>query len=137
MSVEWDGLDELRQALRDCPGEFATEGGNIVEAATNAAVVAIKAGYGDKAELRDKTSGTVERNRYGALGTVRSASPLAWIFENGTQVRHTALGANRGAIQPPGHVVVPVAQRERRRMREDLKAMVEGHKLGFEVVGDA
>jgi hypothetical protein len=56
------------------------------------------------------------------------------MFENGTQARHTALGASRGAM-PPGHVFIPVAAAERRAMYKDLAQVVADE--GLEVSGDA
>ncbi|MES2341719.1 MAG: hypothetical protein V4597_08575 [Pseudomonadota bacterium] len=136
MSVEWEGLSELLAALRSLPADLAVEAGHIVEASVNAAGVAVRAGYVGTGvpALADKVTTSLERTQYGAVGIVRSGSPWAWIFEIGAQARHTALGANRGTI-PPGHLFVPAVMRERRRMYDELKAMMERH--GLEVSGDA
>lgn len=130
----WEGMDELRAAMRKiADGGLSGEAGHIVEGSTNAAVTAIKAGYSShrrSGNLNDGVSSTLSSDRNGAAGIVRSSSPHAWIFENGTQARHSALGANRGSM-PPGHVFVPAVVKERKRMYIDLKALVE--RAGFEV----
>jgi hypothetical protein len=50
------------------------------------------------------------------------------MFENGTMVRHTRIGANRGAM-PPGHVFVPTAIRHRAAMYRNLRDMLEREGL--------
>ncbi len=137
MSLAWDGLEELKAQLRSLAGDLAGEAAHIIEGSTNAAALSIKQGYPDRTgDLRDHVDASLERTEFGAVGTVRNTSPLAWIFENGTQARHTAIGANRGAM-PPGHVFIPRAAAERRRMYEDLKDMMARHPIGLEVSGDA
>lgn len=132
----FEGLEDLKKALADLPDTATAEAGNIVEAAANAAAADIKEGYPSRTgDLRDHvTVGPMDQGRYGAGWIVRNTSKLAWIFEHGTQARHTALGANRGAM-PPGHVFVPAVQRRRRVMYEQLKRMLT--QLGLEVSGDA
>ena len=71
---------------------------------------------------------------YGVGVVVTNTSPHAWMFENGTQVRHTRIGANRGAM-PPGHVFIPEAERQRRQMFGAFKDMLE--REGLVVTGDA
>ncbi len=135
VSFTFDGLAELREELRRLPAELTGEAGHIIEAATNAATHEIKAGYPVRTgELRDHVEGSVVTSGFAVVGTVRNTSPLAYIFENGTQARHTALGADRG-VMPPGHVFIPAIARERRRMYEDLKDLLVRH--GLEVSGDA
>jgi hypothetical protein len=136
--IVFEGLDELRAALRQLPSDLAGEASNIVVGIANAAALNMRTLYGDhrvSGELQEKV--VVERLEVGKVAAgmvVKSASKLAGIFENGTQARHTALGANRGSM-PPGHVVIPTAIAARRRMYEQLKDMLVRH--GLEVSGDA
>ncbi len=140
MSVEWDGLEEFKAQLRSLPSDLAGEAGHIVEASVNAAETAIKAGYDGRKELVDHVSSDIVETAFGAEGIVRNTSKLAWIYENGTQARHyiTRRGVTHlTGSMPPGHVFIPNAQRERRRMYEELKDMIARHPLAPEVSGDA
>jgi hypothetical protein len=65
---------------------------------------------------------------------VVNRSPHAWMFENGTQARHTAIGANRGAM-PPGHVFIRIAIIKRKQMYAQLRGLLERH--GLKVTGHA
>lgn len=101
----------------------------------NATVREIKAGYKVRSgKLRDHvTQETVAAGQYGVGIRITNTSKLASLYEDGTQARHTAIGANRGAM-PPAHVFRPPMIRNRRRMYDDLKAMLVNH--GLTVTGD-
>lgn len=125
-SVRLEGLDELRAELRSLPSELATEASGIVIEAAQSAKAAIhyprrtgKLADGLKVE-------TVSAGQYGAGAVLKNTSKLAHIFENGSQARHTAIGANRGSM-PPGHVFVPAAIRARRSMYDRLRALLVRH----------
>lgn len=131
----FDGLAELRAALRQLPQELTGEGSHIVEGAANGAAAEIKGKYPRvTGHLIDGVEVDFVHGQFVAGAIVRNKAKHAFIFENGTQVRHTELGANRGAM-PPGHVFVPAMIRKRRRMYEDLKAMLTRH--GLQVSGNA
>ncbi len=130
-------LDELRALLRALPADLAQRGGDIVAGKTDEAATAIYDAYPDRTgHLRGGVKYTITRSQYGAVGTLKNTSKLAWIFENGTQARHTAIGADRGSM-PAGKVFVPIVIVKRREMYEELKAMLQDHPLGLEVSGDA
>lgn len=147
MSVEWTGMEELKEALRHLPADLTAEAGHIIEGAGNAAAATIKAGYpvlatpqgpksnaGRPGELRDKlVVEKVSAGQFGAAVVVKNTSKLAHLFENGTQARHSAFG-NRGAM-PANHLFLSTVIRRRRQMVVDLKAMVE--RKGLTVSGDA
>ncbi len=125
-----EGLDDLREALRNLPSDLAAEASAIVVAAAEGA----KSDMHYPGELGNHVSvSTVNEGAYGAGAVVRNASKLAYIFENGTQARHTSIGANRGAM-PPGHVFIPAVIRRRARMWGALKALLERH--GLTVTGE-
>lgn len=140
-SVQFDGLDELRAALRNMPTHLRGQAANIVEAAGNAAATEIRAAYGKHRHTGNLQEGvTVEHERQAgvtARSVVKSTAPHAYIFENGTQARHTDLGWNRGVMpaggKPAGHIFVPVVVRHRRAMEAKLEDMLKGE--GFEVSG--
>lgn len=131
-----DGIDELREALRRLPDALRGEAGHIVEAAANGAAAEIKAKYPvHTGHLRDGVEvRPSEVSHFGAGAIVVNRAKHAFIFENGTQARHNAIGANRGSM-PPGHVFVPIVIRKRRQMYEQLKDLLTRH--GFQVSGDA
>jgi HK97 gp10 family phage protein len=134
-SVTFDGLDELRQALLALPRTLADKSAVRVGAAAARAVDRIRAAYPEyTGNLRNHIVSKVERDSVSVLWTVKNTAHHAWIFENGTQVRHTATGANRGEM-PPGHVFIPIVMQERRAMYQDLADIVAGE--GLEVTVDA
>jgi hypothetical protein len=131
--VTWTGLAELRDELRRLPAELAGEASGIVLGAAEGAAADMD--YPRRTgDLADKLKvETVSSGPFGAGARFVNTSKLAHIFENGSQVRHTAIGANRGSM-PPGHVFVPAVVRRRRTMYEQLKALLTRH--GLQVSGD-
>lgn len=133
--IVFDGLTELREALRTLPADLTGEASHIVEAAANGAATDIKRDY--QAKLKHEGSGHLvagvtvthfESGRFSAGAIVKNTAKHAWMFENGTQARHTAIGANRGAM-PPGHVFIPVAVRARKAMYTQLADLMTRHGL--------
>ncbi len=132
----WSGLDELREELRNLPEEMTGEASHIVEGAANSAEADIKAGYPSRTgNLRNHLQQThFDRGRFSAGVILKNTARHAWLFENGSQARHTDIGADRGSM-PAGHVFVPAVLKARRRMYEELKALVT--RKGLQVSGDA
>lgn len=132
---QWQGLHELYEGLRQLPEDLTGEASHIIEAAKNGAEAEIKAGYPSRTgDLRDHLSSTLERSGFAVIGRIVNSSKLAWIFEHGTEARHNALGANRGTM-PAGHVFIPIVQRKRRQMYEQLKDVLR--RAGLAVSGNA
>jgi len=133
--LTWTGLAELKADLRALPGGLAGDASGIVMEAADGAKADMHyprrtGDLADKLKVeRVSTSGP-----FGAGARVVNTSKIAHIFENGSQARHNALGANRGSM-PPGHVFVPAVVRRRRAMYEQLKALLVRH--GLQVSGDA
>lgn len=129
------GFEELRLALRQLPDHLVDEATGIVTARAEAAAAQVVAAYPEKSgNLRKGVKvDQLATGRGGVARRVRSTSKHAYLYENGTQARHTDLGANRGAM-PPAHVFVPTMIRERREMTRQLAAMVE--REGLTVTGD-
>lgn len=134
-TITWSGLEELKQQLRTLPQNMHAEARHICEAEANAAAATIKASYPvQTGELRDKlTVERIEPNQFSTGFIVKNTSKLAYIFENGTQARHTAHGWNRGRM-PPGRVFIPTVAKRRRTMYQNLIAMME--RYGLTVTGD-
>lgn len=134
--VVWQGLEEYRKVLTALPESLRGEADHYVDENANAAAVDIRGAYPARTgnlrngvEVREKPAG-----QFGTARVVRNRAPHAVIFELGTQARHTKLGANRGSM-PPGHVFVPRVIRWRRRLMEQIVAMLQRH--GAVVSGDA
>jgi hypothetical protein len=138
-SVRWEGLDELRAALRQLPAELTAEASHIIQGTANAAIVDMRAEY-PAGELRDKLSQTtVERGTYGTGILIKNASGWAWHWDHGTALRHRiksggSTGAEWGGKTPPHTFGRNMAQK-RPRMYEQMKTMMEGH--GLTVSGEA
>lgn len=132
--VRFEGLDELRAALRQLPEELRNDALALVIQTGDEAADTIRAAYeasrvsGNLA--RGVKTASIPAGRFGAAVAVRSTAKHAFIFENGTQTRKTQLGANRGAM-PPGRVFVPIMIRHRRMLHHLLVDLVQ--RAGFEV----
>jgi hypothetical protein len=125
-----EGLAELRAALRRLPEELRDEAREIITREATAAKDQIVAAYPEHTgNLRNHVYlSTTAGGRFGAAATVRNTAKHAWIFENGTQARHTAIGANRGAMAP-GHVFIPIMIRRRRAMYAGLADLLRAKGL--------
>jgi len=128
----FDGLAELKAALRALPAELTREASNIIDASANSAAVEMRTEYG-KHNVTGEIQGAVgvahvDAGKYSAGAVVKNSSKLAVIFENGSQARHTALGADRGSM-PAAHVFVPIMMRKRREMYRQLRALLERNGL--------
>lgn len=129
--LRWDGLDELRDALRQLPDHLTDESIDIVQEHVGAAGAAIIDEYNDHRVSGNLAKGVrieTSKSKGGISARLTSNAFHAWLFENGTEARHTAIGADRGS-GPPHHVFVPIVVRERRAMYDELIAMVEREGL--------
>jgi len=136
VTLKWDGLDEFKADLEKLPEGLTTDSDPIVSSAANGAAADIRAGYPTRTGNLKKNVfvSRLDKGKDFRGYIVKNTAPHAFIFENGTQARHTAIGANRGAM-PPGHVFVPAVIRRRRQMYEQLKALLV--RYGLVVSGDA
>lgn len=131
MSVKmtWVGLDDYRRQLLALPKEFANEAANVVVATAEQTGQGVSSNYplGPTGNLRHGVKVVVHRNQFSTTAAVVSASPHAHLYENGTGLRQTRRGANRGRM-PQGLEstrVIPRAVRARRRMIEALIQIVK------------
>jgi hypothetical protein len=133
--LEFKGLAELKQQLRNLPANLAAEAGRITEASANAAAVAIRTAYptGPTGNLKSGVTVTrFEKGKLAAGSIVKNTAKHATIFEVGTQARHyfTKKGKKKSVGKmPPGRVFVPIAIEKRRQMYEQLVAMLERNGL--------
>jgi Bacteriophage HK97-gp10, putative tail-component len=125
IKLSWIGLDELKAFLRNLPVELTEVAVAIVSEAADSAAAEIKAAYpeGDTGNLRRGVRVASKSFRFGVYRQVRSTAPHAYIFETGTQVRQNKQQQNRG-FMPGANIFVPVVQRKRREMYDDLALII-------------
>lgn len=131
---EWDGLAELREALRHLPEALAGEAADIVESAANSAVADVRAAYptGPTGTLLKRLEMTFTRSRFGTVAIVRNKAPHSHLYERGTKDRrYTTKRGNdhRTGVMPAAHVFIPVMQRRRREMYARLRELLVRHGL--------
>lgn len=123
----WDGLEELKRDLRNMPSELSGDASEIVVSAAQEAAGEIRAEYESHRRTGNLANHVkvevIQGGQFGAGAIVKSTAKHAHIFENGTQARHSAIGANRGAM-PPGHVFIPIVVRKRREMYSELRSLL-------------
>ncbi len=138
----FQGLDELREELRQLPTELAGEASSIVLDAGEQAATTVRAIYDQHIVTghlaKSVTVGTQAAGQYGAGAIVRVNDALAWLFDNGSQARHKVKGSSTGQMwgrTPPTHAFSGTMARGRRQMYSTLRGLLETH--GLIVSGDA
>jgi len=136
MRFRFRGLDEFKTALRNLPTDLRDDATEIVRRRAYQAKAAIIEAYheGPHGTLKRRVTSEEEHSPFGISVIIKSRDPIAWLYENGSQARHTALGANRGRM-PAQPTFIPIASRSRREMLQDLSEMLERH--GLTVIGRA
>ena len=133
--LTWDGMEELKAALRSLPEELSQEGGDIVVEHATEAGEDVRAHYAAAAvtgNLEKHVKVVIESRTAGASVVVKSTAKHAIIYENGSKMRKTKDGRNRG-MMPPAKVFVPTMIRERREMLVELAELLK--TKGLEVSG--
>lgn len=135
VTVEWEGMRELIEQLRNMPGDLTDDARSIVIDSAEGAKDEAASNYPRRSgTLADAlTVETTDAGRFGVAARVRNRARHAYLFEVGTQARHTSIGANRGSM-PAGNVFVPAMQRHRREMYRSLAAVLTTYNL--QVIGD-
>jgi hypothetical protein len=127
-SVRWEGLDELKAALRQLPTELAGEASHIIEGTANAAIVDMRAEY-PPGELRDGVyQSTLSTGPFGVGIQIRNRSGWAWHWDHGTEMRHWINKKSTGRMQPK-HTFGRTMSQSRRRMYAQLAQLLERHGL--------
>ena len=125
----WDGLKELRAALRNLPADLKKDAGPIVERAVDGAADEIRSAYAKKrGNLQRGVKVQKQLSEFGVGAILRSTAPHANLYEVGSQARHTELGAFRGSM-PARPTFIPIVVRKRREMWDDLRDLVESQGL--------
>ena len=127
-------MTEFRQQLRNLPRELAGEASGIVTGAAEGAKDEVVNAYPDgTGNLRRGVKVTKETSVFGTSAVVRSNARHSHLYEYGSQVRHNANGANRGAM-PTRPTFIPIVMRRRKAMYDALKNLLV--RAGFQVSGD-
>lgn len=144
--VTWDGLAEYQEQLRQLPEACLGEAVKLIEGETNAAYVRIATVY-----AQHRFTGTLLRllklvpissgGRLTGGRTLRSGSPLAWLFDNGSQARHWKSGKSTGEMwgttsNPPTHTFSGTVGRARRRLATQFHDLLLRHGA-TRVISDA
>ena len=126
----WSGLKEYLAELKALPEECQKEAANEIEGGVNAAYVTIKRVY-----EAHRFTGTLSKRltispMKGGL-VLRSASPIAWLFDNGSKVRHWGGGTGKSTgkmwgqtSNPPTHIFSSTVAKERRKLTQRFKDML-------------
>jgi hypothetical protein len=140
--LTFNGMEDLKDALRMLPEELTDDGGEIVRFWAMAAAGAARASYarGPTGHLQDgvvvETDNSGFGSRWGVRYIVKSKAPHAFIYEYGTKARHyyTKSGAKHDTgimpEAPPGRAFVPKMIDARAKMYDQLVSMLVGHGLG-------
>lgn len=131
-TMEWRGMDELQKELRALPEESKSEAEKIIEGHVNAAYVTIKRVYEAHrftGTLSNRlTISPIRKSGQLVAGLVlRSGSPLAWLFDNGSMARHyvTENGVTHVTGRMPArHIFGRTVGFAKRRVLQDLKDML-------------
>lgn len=140
-SIRWEGLSELREALRSLPNDLKAEASHIVEGAANSAAVDVKASYAAHVLTGDLinhlTVTHFEANRFSAGAIVKNTAKHAWLFENGSEARHYITVRGKTHLtgkMPAAHTFIRAMISNRRRMYDQLGDLLTRH--GLQVSGD-
>lgn len=132
---EFDGMEEFRAWLRDLPEHLRDDGAVLVESRGDEAFDTIHAKYTahkHSGNLANHLRQEVESSKFGVSVLIRSTAKHGAIFENGTQIRKTKSGANRGAM-PAANIFIPTMQSKRRLLFEDLINLLRSNDLEVSV----
>lgn len=138
MAVQWTGLQQFKEDLRNMPSHLTELASTIVVAHASDAEQRTRNAYphGPTGNLKKGVRMTVNSSdRGGTIATVKSTAFHAHLFEKGTAVRHTKNGANRGRmpVADQSQQMIPIVVQTRRRMYAALMHMLQSE--GFTVTG--
>lgn len=135
----FDGLDELRAALKAAPAALRLALVPEVNALTESLGAEVTAAYpiGPTGNLKQGVRVTQVAAAGGLLvGRVRTTAPHSRIYELGTVPRQNRRKANRG-VMPDANIFIPAAIRHRKRLEEIARRALAAFRIpGFENDGE-
>jgi hypothetical protein len=126
-TMVWRGLREYLAELQKLPEEAKAEAAKQIEGEVNAAYVTVKRVYLDHQHTGTLAKRLTIAPMAGGL-VLRSGSPIAWLFDNGSKARHWATGKSTGAMwgkTPPTHIFAATVAKGRRRLTLLFKEMLK------------
>jgi hypothetical protein len=130
--VVWSGLKEYYAELKQLPDACTGETEKLIEGEVNGAYTTVSQVYG-----AHRHTGTLQKRltiaplkrkgQFIAGRELRSGSPIAWLFDNGSQARHWASGKSTGTMwgkTPPTHIFAKTVAKARRALTLQYKAML-------------
>lgn len=135
--IVFDGLDELRKFYVEVPELVTAKGEEIVRAAAQETARRATNAYPSEGENTGNLKNGVKVTQPNTVGhapraKVSNKAPHAHLYEEGTAVRATKSGANRGSM-PARPVIRRIAPQVRRDMEQKLIAMIE-HETGAKII---
>jgi len=133
MSAQFEiSTEEFQAALQALPETLARAAGAALVRHAESAASKIRAAYpADSGELKNSVKVTYRIRPFGASATIWNTASYAKSFEFGTEVR-LYQGASRGRMRP-GHVFLPIVDRERRAAMAEVADLIKAH--GLQVTG--
>lgn len=123
------GLDELRASLRNLVPALRGAAQGLVFQAADEAKAEIVAAYPERTgNLRRGVTLKKDYGQFYVAVLISTKAKHAWLYEHGSQARHTQLGANRGAM-PARPTFAPIMARRRRALNDALIKLVEQQGL--------
>lgn len=135
----FDGLDEVRAALKSAPEALRRELVPEVNALVESLASEVTSAYpiGPTGNLRKGVRLTRVADAAGLLvGRVATTAPHSRIYEGGTVPRQNKRRANRG-VMPAANIFIPAAIRHRARLEEVARRALAAFRIpGFENDGE-
>jgi hypothetical protein len=133
--VVWTGLNEYQAELKRLPDVCTDETAKLIEGEVNGAYVTVSQVYGahrhtGTLQNRLRIAPLKRRGQFIAGLELVSGSPIAWLFDNGSQARHWASGKSTGTMwgkTPPTHIFARTVGRARRALTLQYRAMLLRH----------
>ena len=121
-SLEWNGLEDFRQALADLPSEVRATFKPVLDEAADQIVAETTTAYAAAGVAGLAQGMRIESSREAADLSVRIrlGAPAAHLRELGTVDRYTSSGAYRGR-QPARPVFIPIVERVRAEVGKALE----------------
>jgi hypothetical protein len=150
-TMVWDGLSDYLKELEQLPQDCHDEAAKLIEGEVNHAYLTISQVYGAhrfSGRLQNRLSiSTLAVGRYVYAMVLKSGSPIAWLFDNGSQARHytgtdksgrTYVDADRGSMgskTPPTHIFARTVGKAKRTLTTQFHNLLVRHGA-VSVTGD-
>jgi len=122
----WHGMKEYQDEIRKMPEDCRREAANLIEAGVNSAYATVKRVY-----EAHRFTGTLSNRLTISVKpcgfTLRSASPLAWLFDNGSQARHYVTERGKTHLtgrMPATHIFSRTVGFTRRKLSQQFREML-------------